>query len=286
MLFRSIAFAIAVIVAPILSPQVISIRSTTIFIALLPLIAIGILDDWRGVSSRTRYIVQLTVSSLIVSYYGPFPQPWLTPLGDFGYWLAIGLTVIGITALINFYNFMDGLDGLVAGVTAVQLSFLALWFHQPILWLLVAALLGFLYWNWSPAKIFMGDTGSTMLGATVGLTLLQGSTATQSWSSIVLLLPLVGDAIYTLFCRAYRKENIFQAHRTHLYQRLNQSGLRHRQVATFYILGTAVIGLVISLDPTISPILIPLLVFIAIRQMERHLNHVNHYQSSKTLTKV
>ena len=86
---------------------------------------------------------------------------------------AIALTLIGITAFINFYNFMDGLDGLVAGTTAVQLGFLALYLHQPVLWLLVAALLGFLRWNWFPAQIFMGDAGSTVLGATVAIALPQ-----------------------------------------------------------------------------------------------------------------
>lgn len=273
-----IAFAIAIVLGHLCFPQVIPQNTTFVLIALLPLIGIGILDDWRNVSSLARYLVQLSVSSLIVSHYGPFPQPWLSCLGMPGEWMAIGLTVIGITALINFYNFMDGLDGLVAGVTAVQLSFLAIWFNQPFLLLLVAALLGFLYWNWSPAKIFMGDAGSTMLGATVGITLLQGSSTTQSWSALVILLPLIGDTIYTLICRISKGENIFKAHRSHLYQRLHQSGWHHRQVALFYIIGTAMIGLVITLDPTIGPIMIPVLILIAIQKMENHISHANRYR--------
>lgn len=276
-----IAFSIALILGHLFVPQVVPINATFILIALLPLISIGIIDDWRSVSSLTRYLVQLSVSILIVSHYGAFPQPWLMTFGMVGQGIAIVLTIIGITALINFYNFMDGLDGLVAGVTAIQLSFFAIWFNQPSLWLLVAALLGFLYWNWSPAKIFMGDVGSTMLGATVAITLLQGSSTSQSWSAIVILLPLVGDAVYTLICRAYRGENIFQAHRSHLYQRLHQSGWHHRQVAIFYIIGTIIIGTVISLDPTISPIMIPFLILIAIRKIEGYIYHTNHYRIKK-----
>jgi Fuc2NAc and GlcNAc transferase len=278
-----IAFAIALIVGHLCAPQFIPRDVTFVLIALLPLIAIGILDDWRSVSSRTRYLVQLSVSILIVTHYGPFPQPWLTVLGTPGHGIAIVSTIIGITALINFYNFMDGLDGLVAGVTAIQLSFFACWFNQPFLWLLVAALLGFLCWNWSPAKIFMGDAGSTMLGATVGISLLQSSSPTQSWSALVILLPLVGDAIYTIICRLHRGENIFQAHRSHLYQRLQQSGWHHRQVATFYMVGTTVIGLVITLDPVIGPIMIPFLILIAIQKMENHIYHTNHYRVKKML---
>ncbi|MGV2391304.1 MAG UNVERIFIED_CONTAM: hypothetical protein LVR29_33775 [Microcystis novacekii LVE1205-3] len=101
---------------------------------------------------------------------------------------------------------MDGLDGLVAGCTAVQLGFLALYFQQPILWLLVAALVGFLLWNWSPAKIFMGDVGSTSLGAIVAMVLLntQGNQG-QAWSALTITFPLIGDAIYTLICRLLKK---------------------------------------------------------------------------------
>lgn len=129
----------------------------------------------------------------------------------------------------------------------------------------------------------MGDAGSTMLGATIAITLLQGSSTTQSWSALVILLPLVGDAIYTLFCRAQRGENIFKAHRTHLYQRLHQSGWQHPQVATFYMMGTIIIGTVISLDPTITPIMVPFLVLVAIQKLEIYINHTNHYQPRNTV---
>lgn len=217
---------------------------------LSPLAIAGLLDDWRSIAAQWRYLVQMIAASIAVICFGPFPQPWLTSLGLWGELTAIALTVIGMTALINFYNFMDGLDGLVAGVTAVQLSFLAVFLNQPYLWLLVAALLGFLGWNWSPAKIFMGDVGSTVLGAMVAIALLRGSTgSTQAWSALVITFPLLADAIYTLFRRLLRQENIFQAHRSHLYQRLQQSGWSHRTVAGVYIgLTLLIAGLVNFLD--------------------------------------
>jgi Fuc2NAc and GlcNAc transferase len=206
-----------------------------IWLVLTPLAAIGFLDDRYNLPAGVRYFVQLTAASLAVAYFGVFPQPWLTNLGWGGNLLAIFLTVIGFTAFINFYNFMDGLDGLVAGVTTVQLGFLALYLHQPSWWLLVAALLGFLWWNWSPAKIFMGDVGSTVLGACVAIALLSTSDVTQAWSALAVTFPLIGDAIYTLIRRLLRRENILKSHCSHLYQRLKQSGCSHSQVAMIYI---------------------------------------------------
>ena len=218
-----------------------------IWLILTPLALIGMIDDQRSVPASLRYLVQLVAGGLAVACFGPFPQPWLTNLGTAGTILAIAFTVIGMTALINFYNFLDGLDGLVAGVTAVQLSFLAIYLNQPLFWLLVAALLGFLCWNWFPAKIFMGDAGSTVLGATVAIALLNTSNdSVQAWSVLAITLPLVSDAIYTLIRRLIRKEDIFKAHRSHLYQRLHQSGWSHAQVAITYIGLTLAIAVSVS----------------------------------------
>lgn len=214
-----------------------------IWLILTPLAIIGFLDDKHNLPASIRYLVQLTAASIAIFCFGPFPQPWLTPWGTTGTIVAMLLTVIGITALINFYNFMDGLDGLVAGVTATQLGFFAFYLNQPEWWLLVAALLGFLWWNWSPAKIFMGDVGSTVLGAAVVIPMLNTDNPTQAWTALAITLPLTADAIYTLIRRLLRRENIFQAHRSHLYQRLQQSGWSHSQVASTYIGCTLLIAL-------------------------------------------
>jgi UDP-N-acetylmuramyl pentapeptide phosphotransferase/UDP-N-acetylglucosamine-1-phosphate transferase len=231
-----VAFAIATSATQFFLDEAINLEQISLWLLMLPLVAIGVLDDWRGMPAGIRYLVQLSVSSLVVMQCGAFPIPWLSSFGPIGDGITILLTIIGMTALINFYNFMDGLDGLVAGVTAVQLAFLALWFNQPMLWLLVAALLGFLYWNWSPAKIFMGDAGSTVLGAVVATAFCQSDRDPNStWIALTILLPLIGDAIYTLCRRLLQGENIFTAHRSHLYQRLQQSGWSHAQVALTYI---------------------------------------------------
>ena len=214
-----------------------------LWLVLVSLSIIGIIDDNQDVPAAIRYLVQLLAASIAIFHFHPFIFPGLDNLGIFGNIIAIALTVIGFTAMINFYNFMDGLDGIVGGCSAVQLGFLAIYFNQPLLWLLVAAILGFLWWNWSPAKIFMGDAGSTVLGATVAIALLNNHTdMIHAWSAVAIIFPLIADAIYTLVRRILKGENIFQAHRSHIYQRLQQSGWSHSQVASTYICLNIVIG--------------------------------------------
>jgi len=238
-----IAFVIAIGFNQFFSIYQINSEQNLLWLSLIPLVLIGIIDDWKGVPAGIRYLVQLLTSSLVVIQCGAFPFPLLSQLGAAGNIISILLTIIGITAIINFYNFMDGLDGLVAGVSTVQLGFLAIWFNEPLNWLAVAVLIGFLHWNWSPAKIFMGDAGSTFLGAVVAIALLNNNNhSTSVWSALTITLPLIGDAIYTIICRLMRGENIFKAHRTHLYQRLQQSGWSHAQVATSYIVFTLFIA--------------------------------------------
>ncbi len=245
-----------------------------LWLILTPLALIGAIDDYKHVPASIRYLVQLVAAVMSVAFYGWFPLPGLTGLGILGIIMAIALTVIGITALINFYNFMDGLDGLVAGVTAVQLSFLAFYLNQPIFLLLAAAVLGFLWWNWSPAKIFMGDAGSTVLGASVAIALLNTNDPVKAWSALAVLFPLVGDAVYTLGWRLLRRENIFKAHRTHLYQRLQQAGWSHTQVALAYIMATGIIILAISTLGLIGSLLSLVGVVLAIATGELYLTRI------------
>lgn len=211
-------------------------------LVLFPLWAVGTVDDARGLSVRFRYFVQLFAAGLAVFFFGSFPG-FDAILGQLGApWLTAVLSVIAITALINFYNFMDGLDGLVGGCCAVQLAFFALYLHQPSWWLLVAALIAFLSWNWPPAKIFMGDSGSTVLGGAVALALLRAPDAGTMWWAGAVTLPLLGDAVFTLTRRVLRRENVFEAHKSHIYQRLNQAGWSHRRVASTYVALTILIA--------------------------------------------
>jgi UDP-N-acetylmuramyl pentapeptide phosphotransferase/UDP-N-acetylglucosamine-1-phosphate transferase len=210
---------------------------------LLPLWCVGAVDDSRGISVRARYLVQLASAGLAVFWFGELPalEPVFGGLG--APWLGAAITVFVFTALINFYNFMDGLDGIVGGTSTVQFAFFALYLHQPVWWLLVAALLAFLLWNWPPAKIFMGDSGSTVLGGAVALALLQAPDGTTMWWAGAVTAPLLGDAVFTLFRRLLKRENIFEAHKSHIYQRLHQSGWSHGRVSATYVALTLLIAL-------------------------------------------
>jgi len=255
-----------------------SINITHIWLVLLPLTVVGLLDDRWQVSNTLRYLVQLVAASSTVFLFGIFPQPWLTNLGVIGLIIAIFLTVFGFTVLVNYYNFMDGLDGLLAGLIMVQLGFLSLMGNQPLWFLLMAAVGGFLWWNWSPAKIFMGDSGSTVLGAVVAIALLNYShqgTVVEAWSALTIILPIAGDTTYTLICRAIRGENIFQAHRTHLYQRLHQSGWSHARVASSYILFNLAIAMNIFIFAGLGAWMNILMTIVLIVCIEVYLQKVN-----------
>jgi Fuc2NAc and GlcNAc transferase len=195
----------------------------------LPLAVVGFLDDRHNLPASWRYGAQLaTALGLIVLSPLPFP------------WLALPLLLIAATAVINFTNFMDGLDGLVAGCMAVTLSALTLKLSAPWpLWALVGSLLGFLLWNWSPAKVFMGDVGSTFLGAVFAGLVLQAPSWPEALGLLLVATPLLADACLCVPRRLLAGQPVFQAHRLHLFQRLHQAGWSHGQVASLYIAATA-----------------------------------------------
>jgi len=209
-----------------------------------PLAVVGFLDDRHNLPASWRYGVQLITAALILGF-SPLVQRFGLAVAS-GSWLllsVLALLVIAITAVINFTNFMDGLDGLVAGCMAVAIGALAikLSVSWPI-WALVGALLGFLLWNWSPAKVFMGDVGSTFLGAVFAALVLQASCWPQALGLLLVATPLFADACLCVLRRLMAGQPVFQAHRLHLFQRLHQAGWPHARVSLTYITATAVLA--------------------------------------------
>jgi len=209
-----------------------------------PLAMVGLLDDRLDLPAGLRYGAQLLTAGVLLAI-AALPLPWwLWPLG-----------LIAITAVINFVNFMDGLDGLVASCCVVLLSLTALG-TSASLWGEVGALIGFLIWNWSPARVFMGDVGSTWLGAVLAGLVLQQPTPGGALGLLLVAVPLLADACLCVLRRWRAGQPIFQAHRLHLFQRLHQAGWSHRQVAGLYGGSTVVLAgaLVLGGLPWVLPL--------------------------------
>ena len=227
-----------------------SLFSSPVAIAvLLPLIAaplaiVGLVDDRYSLPASWRYGVQLAVAALLL-LFSPLVYRFLDlSAGLFWYYIpVILLLLISVTAVINFTNFMDGLDGLVAGSFAVAVATVLIQLSAPLpLWALVGSLLGFLVWNWSPAKVFMGDVGSTFLGAVFAGFVLQSSSWHEAFGLLLICTPIFGDAFSCVLRRLRDGQPVFQAHRLHLFQRLHQAGWSHSRVSLSYILATSVLA--------------------------------------------
>ncbi|HZU89906.1 MAG TPA: glycosyltransferase family 4 protein [Stellaceae bacterium] len=198
--------------------------------------AVSWIDDVRGVAPALRLCAQgvaVAVGLALLPAGGGMPPDWLGP--------APALVAVGLLWLwfVNLFNFMDGIDGLAGSEAAAIGGGLALYAGigagvDPGLAALGAALLGaaagFLVWNWSPARIFLGDVGSVTLGYGLGFVLLD--LARSGHWQIALILPLyfLADATVTLVRRLLRGERIWLAHRQHFYQRAVQRGLSHAAV--------------------------------------------------------
>ena len=214
----------------------------------LPLALVGVLDDRHNLPAGLRYAIQLaTAVALLLA--SPLARSLPPQVGLLPFTLLLPLLLLVITAVINFTNFLDGLDGLVAGCMAVALAAAALRLNAPpaALWPLVGALLGFLVWNWSPARVFMGDVGSTFLGAVYAAVVLQASGWSEALGLLLLATPLLADGCLCVLRRLRAGQPVFQAHRLHLFQRLHQAGWSHRRVAGLYITATVLLAAALTL---------------------------------------
>lgn len=224
-------------------------------VAVLLIASVGWLDDLYTLPATLRFGVQAAAAvaimlSVDVIQYIVLPGDILLSLGWFGY----PLTFLWIVGLTNAYNFMDGIDGNAGGIGAVagwMWTLVALQIGEPILAFLGGFLsvscLGFLKHNWQPARIFMGDVGSTFLGFTFSvLPLLALQSSGDERFPLVgalIVAPCIWDAAYTFIGRIVRQEPVFEAHRTYLYQRLATLGYPHWAGACFYTALTLALGM-------------------------------------------
>jgi Fuc2NAc and GlcNAc transferase len=191
---------------------------------------IGHLDDRRQLSAKLRFVVHLSTAIVAVAILGGLPVDFLGGFGLNNYWVGAGLAVVVFAWATNLFNFMDGIDCL-AGSEAIFISAGGAILNSvyggdsgiTVAWLCIsAATLGFLPWNWPPARLFMGDVGSGFLGFT--LTVLAMATSRRAGIPIEVWAILGGvflvDASITLVRRMARGDNWSEAHRMHAYQHL------------------------------------------------------------------
>jgi UDP-GlcNAc:undecaprenyl-phosphate GlcNAc-1-phosphate transferase len=194
-------------------------------------------------------VVVVLMSGLVIDQIA-MPFLGLVSLG----WLSYPLSFLWILGLTNTYNFMDGLDGLAGGVAVIVSAFFCfITFSQGSTFVYVTSYtilsgaLGFLVYNWPPARVFLGDVGSAFLGFVFAVLAIIGARYDASHTSFLviplLLFNFIYDTFFTFVRRFLREERVVDAHRTHLYQLFNRLGYSHRTVSLFHYAVCIVQGL-------------------------------------------
>ena len=219
------------------------------------IVALGIYDDKKGAKAPVKFLFQ-TIAALVLVICGYSLGILTNPLGGqirIGLW-GIPLIVLWIVGLTNAVNLIDGLDGLACGVTAIAglVLFLASYDGPPfvpaIAIALVGSCLGFLRYNFYPARIFLGDTGSLFLGFVLAAVSIQGSFKTTAAMALVLplvaLLVPIADTAGAFFRRLVNKDHPFQADHKHVHHRLLSRGYSQKQVVMMLYLLTINLGVI------------------------------------------
>ncbi len=229
-------------------------RASGLIIGGLAIAALGVWDDVKGCNARQKFLVQFAVAGAMYAVgfridvlANPFGPPF--PLG----WLGLPFTMLWIAGVVNAMNLIDGLDGLAGGVALIAIAttfVIAVVNGDPLMMLFTSALagavLGFLFYNFNPASIFMGDTGSMFLGFVLAATAIQ--THHKSSTAVAVLVPIIAlgipiaDTLLAMLRRAARGVPMFSADRGHIHHRLLASGLTHRQTVLVLYGASIVLG--------------------------------------------
>lgn len=270
-----ISFVIGVMVSQQDSPQLMAIMigSTIIIIT-------GIFDDMYEISAKMKFLGQI-VAALIVVFLGGVQVefinlPFTEGVLHFGL-LSVPITILWIVGITNAINLIDGLDGLAAGVSSIALitiSIMAIIIPNPFVLvigtILLASTLGFLVYNFHPAKIFMGDTGALFLGYMIAVLSLLGF---KNITMISLIIPIIilgvpiSDTFYAILRRLVNKKPLSSPDKSHLHHCLLSSGFSHRQTVLLIYAMAAFFGLaaiIISQAKLVGSIVLIIVLVIAI----------------------
>lgn len=200
---------------------------------------IGFMDDHGHIAARWRLL-----GHFVAAIWALFWMNGLPALTAFGFtihlgWFGHALAAIYLVWMLNLYNFMDGIDGIASLEAICACVGLALIYglagHESMVWaplLLTMTVAGFLYWNFPPARIFMGDAGSGFLGIILGVLSIQaawvGTEFFFAW--LIMLGVFIVDATFTLMRRLARGDKVYEAHRSHAYQYASRQFGKHLPV--------------------------------------------------------
>lgn len=258
------------------------------------IVGMGIVDDIKQLGPKIKFVLQILAAIAVVWISGdkisiitnPFSTTGITVLSDF---IAYPLTIFWIVGITNAINFIDGLDGLAAGVSSI--SYLSLMFiailqgeeqTAMIIAILAGSTLGFLPYNFNPAKIFMGDTGSTFLGFTLGVISIQGMMKTYAAISIVIPILVLGlplfDTTFAIIRRIVQRKSIMAPDRGHLHHRLIDMGFSQRQsVVTMYAVSGALglAAIVLADKGALSAVILIISISVFVIAGSRYMNEIN-----------
>ncbi len=231
-----------------------------ILIGAVIMVTVGIIDDMRDLNAKVKLLFQI-IAAAIVIYFGVDIQYVANPLANWfgpqyvnlGLW-SIPITMIWIIGVTNAINLIDGLDGLAAGVSSiasVALLSMTLLSQNVNAAIVTAALagagFGFLPYNFNPAKIFMGDTGSTFLGFVLATISIQGVMKTYAVVSIAVPVLILGlpifDTLFAIIRRILKRKPIMSPDRGHLHHRLLDMGFSQKQTVTILYTLTSILCL-------------------------------------------
>jgi len=263
---------------------------------------ICIIDDIKPVSPKLKLLFQL-IAAFVVVFSGSRMQTFTNPFSSTGIsvfnpYVSYLLTILWIIGITNAINLIDGLDGLAAGVSSIASLSLFLvsviserWDVAIITAALAGSTLGFLPYNFNPAKIFMGDTGSNFLGFTLAVISIQGTL--KSYTTIAIAVPLLVlglplfDTIFAIFRRLLKGKSIMEADRGHLHHRLIDMGLSHKQSVIVMYTVSGALGLcaiVLADKGPLSAIILVISISVFIIGGARYMSEINIDESEESET--
>jgi UDP-GlcNAc:undecaprenyl-phosphate/decaprenyl-phosphate GlcNAc-1-phosphate transferase len=226
-------------------------RLTAILIGAAVIMAVGVADDARSLPIWLRLGTEIAAAAVVVGM-GVKPELYILPR-----WLVYIVAVLWIVGITNSFNLIDSMDGLAAGVAAISAVLLGLWAalsHQPMVAIMLAVfagvMIGFLFFNSSPASIFLGSSGSMLIGYFLAVTVLVSTFMIGKGSGLLpVVMPLIilGVPLYdtasVVAIRLYRRRSPFTPDLNHLAHRIHRLGLTRKQTVLFVYLVTFAVGM-------------------------------------------